>query len=363
MEARTEPNSAPPGSGTQREASADHTPTAAAGARSRISSVTGGRAILGSLTFERWALVLVWVLVVGAFSVIEPSTYFTTSNFQTIFGSQAVLLMLSLGLLLPLTTGDFDLSIASNMALSSMLIAVLNVNDGVPIILALVCGVAASTALGMINGGLVVLIGIDSFIVTLGTGTVALGIVQWLSADSDISGIATVLTTWTVGNSFLGFDLIFFYGAAATLILFYVFEFTPLGRRLLFVGRGRSVSRLSGLRVNRIRWGSFAVCGMIAGVAGVMYAGSLGAADPSSAQSFLLPAFAACFLGATAIRPGRFNAIGTFVAVYFLVSGITGLQLLGVQNFVQQLFYGGALVAAVALSHLARRRGAGAHHD
>jgi ribose transport system permease protein len=89
-----------------------------------------------------------------------------------------------------------------------------------------------------------------------------------------------------------------------------------------------------------------------------MYAGSLGGADPASGQTFLLPAFAACFLGATAIRPGRFNAIGTFIAVYFLVSGITGLQLLGVQNFVQSLFYGGALVIAVALSQLARRRGA-----
>jgi ribose transport system permease protein len=215
----------------------------------------------------------------------------------------------------------------------------------------------SATVLGVINGGLVVLIGIDSFIVTLGTGTVALGIVQWISNDTDVTGMTGALPTWTIGNSFLGFDLIFFYGIAATLILFYIYEFTPLGRRLLFVGRGRSVSRLSGLRVNRIRWGSFIACGFIAGLAGIMYAGSLGGADPASAQTFLLPAFAACFLGATAIRPGRFNPIGTFIAVYFLVSGITGLQLLGVQNFVQQLFYGGALVIAVGLSQLARRRG------
>ena len=145
---------------------------------------------------------------------------------------------------------------------------------------------------------------------------------------------------------------------AATLLLFYIFEFTPLGRRLLFVGRGRSVSRLSGLQVNRIRWGSFIVCGLFAGLAGVMYAGSLGGADPVSGQTFLLPAFAASFLGATAIYPGRFNPIGTFIAVYFLVSGITGLQLLGVENFVQQLFYGGALVIAVTLSTLARRQAA-----
>ena len=76
-----------------------------------------------------------------------------------------------------------------------------------------------------------------------------------------------------------------------------------------------------------------------------------------SGLSFLLPAFAAAFLGATTIMPGRFNPLGTIASVYFLVTGITGLQLLGVQTFVQQLFYGGALVLAVALSQVARRRG------
>jgi ribose transport system permease protein len=307
---------------------------------------------------ERWALLLVWIAVVILFSLLRPSTYPTSGNFETIFGSQAVLLMLTLGLILPLTTGDFDLSIASNLSLTSMLIAVLNVQHGWAIVPAVLAGVGAAVLVGVINGALVVLIGIDSFIVTLGTGTVLLGIVQWISNSNDITGTSPGLTTWTIGNRIGGISLIFYYGVIATLILFYVFEYTPLGRRLLFVGRGRSVSRLSGLRVNRIRWGSFVFCGLFAGLAGTMYAGSLGGADPASGQTFLLPAFAAAFLGATAVLPGRFNPIGTFIAVYFLVSGITGLQLLGVQNFVQQLFYGGALVIAVALSTIARRQGA-----
>jgi len=353
--------SAQPHAGTEQVEVASEAPPAAppSAGLAAYSRGTLASRLLSAGNLERWALVFAWAVVIAIFSVAEPSTYFQTSNFQTIFGSQAVLLVLALGLLLPLTTGDFDLSIASNLALSSMLISVLNVNDGVAILPAMLGGLAASTMLGVVNGGLVVMLGIDSFIVTLGTGTVALGIVQWISNDTDVTNITGSITTWTVGNSFLGFDLIFWYGIGLTLVLFYVFEFTPLGRRLLFVGRGRSVSRLSGLRVTRIRWGSFIIGGFIAGIAGIMYAGSLGGADPASAQTFLLPAFAACFLGATAIRPGRFNPIGTFIAVYFLVSGITGLQLLGVQNFVQQLFYGGALVIAVALSQLARRRGGG----
>jgi ribose transport system permease protein len=140
--------------------------------------------------------------------------------------------------------------------------------------------------------------------------------------------------------------------------MLYVFEFMPVGRRLLFVGRGRGVARLSGIRVARLRWGSLAASGVISAFAGILYCGTLGSADPTSSLSFLLPAFAAAFLGATTVMPGRFNPIGSIAAVYFLVTGITGLQLLGVQTFVQQLFYGGALVLAVALSQFARRRDA-----
>jgi len=135
-----------------------------------------------------------------------------------------------------------------------------------------------------------------------------------------------------------------------------LFEQTVYGRRLLFTGRGREVARLSGIRVNRVRVSAMTASGFISALAGVMYVGTTGAADPSSAFSFLLPAFAAAFLGFTAIRPGRFNAWGTFVAVYFLISGITGLELRGVPAFVQQLFYGAALILAVVLRQMARGR-------
>jgi ribose transport system permease protein len=192
--------------------------------------------------------------------------------------------------------------------------------------------------------------------VTLGSGTVLLGIVQWISNSSDVTGVSQNLINWTIGNHIGGISVMFYYGVLATLAIFFVFGYTPLGRRMLFVGRGRNVARLSGLRVTRIRWGAFIFSGLFAGLAGAMYAGSLGGADPASGQSFLLPAYAAAFLGATAVFPGRFNPIGTFIAVYFLVSGITGLQLFGLQEYVQQLFYGGALITAVGLSEVARRR-------
>jgi ribose transport system permease protein len=154
----------------------------------------------------------------------------------------------------------------------------------------------------------------------------------------------------------LGSPLDFWYGLLLCGAIFYVLEFTALGRRLLFVGRGRRVAALSGFDVRRLRWGALIASGGIAALAGVVYAGTTGGADPTSGASFLLPAFAAAFLGATGIVPGRFNPWGSVVAVYFLVTGITGLTILGVASYVQDIFYGSALVLAVALSQLARRR-------
>lgn len=307
-----------------------------------------------NLEVERYALVLAWAIILIGFSLLRPDTYPTASNFQTIFGSQAVLLILTLGVLVPLTTGDFDLSIASTLTLSAVVTGVLNTQHDWPILLAILAALAVALAVGVVNGALVALAGLDSFIVTLGMGTFLAGVSLWVSHSNIVTGVAPVLSEWTTGNTFLGISLDFWYGVAATIVLWYVMEFTPLGRRLLFVGRSRSVARLSGLPVLRLRWGALITSALVAGAAGVIYAGQLGAADPSSGQSFLLPAFAAAFLGATAILPGRFNAPGAFVAVYFLVSGITGLQQLGAGSYVQELFYGGALVIAVGLSQMAR---------
>ncbi len=303
---------------------------------------------------QRYALVLAWAGVIALFGVLKGDIFLTTANFSNIFGSQAVLVVVTLGLLVPLSAGDYDLSIASVLTLAAMTLTILNVNYHWPISAAIVVALGAGVAVGLTNGLIVTLLAIDPFIVTLGTGTFVTGIVYWISASNTISGVSNTLVNGIV-TDFLGLPLAFYYGLALTAIVWYVFSFTPFGLKLLFVGRGRSVSRLSGVAVGRIRVLAFVSSGFLSAGAGVMYAGTLASADPSSGQTYLLPAFAAAFLGATSIRPGRFNAWGSFVAVYFLVTGITGLQLMGVQTFVQQLFYGSTLVIAVALSRVTQR--------
>jgi ribose transport system permease protein len=308
---------------------------------------------------QRFGLVLAWAIVAIFFAIKLPDTFPVWGNWaQTIFGSPSsvVVAIVALGLLVPLTTGDYDLSIGATLALSANTVAILNVNHGWSIWAAALAGLVVGAIVGTVNGGFVVIFGVDPFIVTLGMATFLQGIVYWISASQNITGVSSVLSKWTIQERLFGIPVHFYYAVALAFVIWYVFEFTPLGRRLLFVGRGRNVSRLSGIRVDRMRWGALIASATIAGLAGVLYAGAQGSSDPTSGSAFLLPAYAAAFLGATAIQPGRFNPWGTLIAVYFLATGINGLQLLGVPSYVQQLFYGGALVLAVALSQITRQR-------
>jgi ribose transport system permease protein len=311
-----------------------------------------------SALLGQYGLLIAWAAVAVFFTLLPGTsqTFPTPSNFATILGSQAVIVILTLGLLVPLAAGDYDLSVGFTLTLSAMLIAVLNVEHHWPIVLAILAALAAGALVGLVNGTFILVFRIDSIIVTLGTGTFVGGLVLFISGSNTISGVSSGLVDWVIVNRLLGIPLEFYYGLLLCLVMWYVFEFTPLGRRLLFVGRGRSVARLSGINVDRVRLGALMTSGVISAMGGVAYAGTTGAADPTSGAQLLLPAFAAAFLGATTIAPGRFNPIGCLVAVYFLVTGITGFQLLGAQSYVQSLFYGGALVIAVALSQIARRR-------
>jgi len=301
-----------------------------------------------------YGLIVAWVLVVVVFSALRPSTFATFENLRIIAGSQAVLVILTIGLLVPFVVGEFDISIAGVMSVSIVLIGWLNVIHSWPIGWSIAIALASGILVGLIHAFFVVVVGVDSIVVTLGSGTLLIGAGIGIN-NLTTGGVAKVLVA-SVRTELLGIPLAFYYGLVLTAILWYVLSHTPLGRYMYFVGAGRDVARLSGIRVDAIRTGAFVVSGFVSALAGVVLAGWLGASDPNVSAGFLLPAFAGAFLGATAISPGRFNPWGSFVAVYFLVSGITGLELLGLSGWIEQVFYGGSLIVAVAFSHLAARR-------
>lgn len=299
--------------------------------------------------FEALLLPLAFVAVVVAFGILKPNVFLTGSNVTTVLGQQAVLLVLALGLMAPLTVGAFDLSAGAMMMTASMVVAVLTVNEGWSLFPAIVVALAIGAVVGLANGILVSLIGEHaSFVITLGTSSALIGITYWISQSSTISNVPSSLVSWVYGNSFLGVSLVFWYALAFVVAVEVVWSYMPLGQRMLFVGRAPAVARLSGLNVRRVRVGAFMASGLFAATAGILYLGVTSAATPSTGANHLLSAYAAVFLGTTTIRVGRFNAIGTILAVYFLGFGIAGFELLGAQEFVQQLFYGLALVAAIS---------------
>jgi ribose transport system permease protein len=306
---------------------------------------------------ERFGLIGIWGLVAVVFAILEPTTFLSSGNAAIIFGSQSVLLVIAMAALLPSVNGDFDLSLGAVSSLTSMIIAILNVQHHMPIVYACVVGVTIACLIGLINAIFVVLLDNDALIVTLGTSTFWVGAIFAISASNTIGTVSSGLTHWVWGIQVLGIPILFYYGLVIAAVLWYLLDSTPFGQRALFVGQSRDVARLSGIGVDRIRIFGFVAGAGLAGIAGILYIGTTGSADPSGGGvPLLLPAYAAVFLGATVIRPGRFNALGTAIAVYFLATGIAGLQLLGAQQYVQSLFYGVALVGAVVISRLIRAR-------
>jgi ribose transport system permease protein len=306
-----------------------------------------------SLVAHRYGILVAWAILIAVFGALADS-FLTTSNFSTIFGSQAVLVMLSLALLIPLTAGEYDLSVAGSLGMGLILTQYLNVEQGWPLGAAILVALAGGAVVGVVNAFFIIVIGVESIIVTLGTGTLLIGVGYGITVTT-IVGNSELLDTVTRDRLF-GIPYAFYYGLALTALVWYVYARTPLGRYLYFVGTGRNVARLSGLRVDTIRTGSLVAAGFLSALAGVVLAGVLGSSSPNVAASYLLPAFAAVFLGATSITPGRFNPWGTFIGVYFLITGITGLELLGLIGWIEQVFYGGALVVAVALSRILGKR-------
>jgi ribose transport system permease protein len=305
---------------------------------------------------EPYALPITWLIAIVVFSVLRPDTFFTKADLTSILSSQAVLLVLALALIVPLTVGDLDVSVGSVVGFAAMITALLNVNHGFNPVLAAAIAVAASCGVGLFNGLVATRLKVDLLVVTLGTGSLVAGLTAWFSGQNTITGVSSGLVNAVVSHHVLGVSPEFYYSIAIAAVMFYLLRYTPLGRRMLIVGQAREVATLSGINVPRVRVLGLVICSGLAGVAGVLYVGTSGGAAPTGGTELLLPAYAAAFLGATTIIPGRFNALGTIIAVYFLVTGITGLQLLGAQTYVQQLFYGGALIVAVSVSILVRSK-------
>jgi ribose transport system permease protein len=307
-------------------------------------------------TLQRYGLLLLFLLVVLGFSWMLPDSFATVLNFRNITGNQSVLAIVTLAAIVPLIAGHFDLSVGANLGISSIMCASLLSKYSAPLPIAVLAGIGLGALIGLCNGLLIARLGVNALITTLGIATALTGLTTLYTGGlSIITGIPDLLTDLGSGT-WLGLPCTLYFLIFVAVMVWYLLEHTPWGRELHAVGSNPLAARLVGIDVERTVIMSFVVSGALVGLAGVLQVARQGGGNPQVGLSFMMPALSAAFLGATSIHPGRFNVPGTVLAVFFLATSVSGLALAGVDNWVESLFNGCALVLAVGLSTVLGRR-------
>ncbi|GAA4691064.1 ABC transporter permease [Phytohabitans rumicis] len=309
---------------------------------------------------ESYAL-LALLVVLGAFFAVLPSSrdvFLSMPNLSVLLGNQATVALLALAAIIPLVSGYFDFSLGANAATATVLCAGLMSRHGVPLALACVLCVLLGAVIGLVNGVLVTRYRLSSFVTTLAAATLLGGIIQWYTGGQTIlAGISPGLVRFGSATLF-GIPRVVYVVLLVAALLWYLLAQTPYGRSLYAIGANPRAATLVGIRSDRYVTVSFVLAGTIAAVVGILQLARTGSATADSGTSLLFPALAAAFLGATAVRPGFFNVIGTLIGVLFVSVAVSGLTLAGAQAWVSPVFNGAALLAAVGLStYLGRHRG------
>ncbi|GAC1445508.1 MAG: ribose ABC transporter permease [Mycobacteriales bacterium] len=318
------------------------------------ASALRGRLLQVVRTYSLLILLVASVALYGLWGRTS-GPFLTVDNFRNMAASQAVLAVLTLGILIPMVSGNIDLSVGNIAGLSSITTAAMYANHHVNLVVGVLIGIAVGAAVGGLNGLLVTTLRVDPFIITLGTASVILGYIQWFTnGQSIINGIPRSLISFG-GTNLVGVPKIVYVMLIAALAVYYLLEHTPYGRNLHAIGSNKAAARLVGIRVERTVLSAFALTGAFAGVAGVLLLANSGSGNPQVGQTFTLTAIAAAFLGAASFKVGRLNVPGTLVAIFFLAVNITGLTFAGVQNWINQVFTGLSLVLAIALAALLSR--------
>jgi len=298
-------------------------------------------------------LVLLVVLLV-VFSILLPDTFLSGRTFRTLIADQTVTAIVSLGLLAAYKGGAFDLSVGQGLGLAVVMVAWLQSVQHMPPAVAIVLTLGVGALVGVANGVAVTIFKVNSFIATLAMASILEAVVYGVTGGNQIvGGIPSGFLS--LGQSQpLGIPVVVFYLVAIALAVWFVLEQTPIGRRLQAVGSNPEAARLSGLRTGRYVFGSLVGSSLLASVAGIVFAAKIGSASLTAGPPYLLPAFAAIFLGSTQVRPGRANVVGTLIAIALLATGTKGLQLLGVPIWMSSLFNGAVLLIAVSLAQVKR---------
>lgn len=318
------------------------------------------RRVVRTLSFARYSGLYGLALVIAFFTIKLPDLYFTEVTLTTALSSVAVTGILAIGVLIPMVAGMFDLSFASVAGLSMVVTIWLSVETTYPEVVLAAAAMTTAVAIGALNGLLVAVMKLDSFVVTLAMSSVALGLTEYLTEGAQIYGLFTPEFK-DLGRGGIGAIPYLVLVLAVLAFLAWVWlEHTPGGRKTLAVGSNPVASRLAGIPVGKVQFLTLVTSSAIAGLAGVLLASQVGIASTVTGPGYLLPTIAAVFLGATQVR-GRVNVAGTVIALLLIAAGIKGLQLSGAEPWVTNFFNGTVLLVAIAAGTWRTRRTIAGH--
>lgn len=305
--------------------------------------------MIKKLGLDKYSALYLWGLFIVVFGIWAPDTFLTWTSLKTVLVENTIVGVLAISFLIPLITGTYDLSIGTMMTMSLVIINSFAKNTDVPLVLAMVIGLAACAVAGFISGLIVVKLRVNSFIATLGMSQIITAFVYFTS-EQTISGELSK-GYQQIGSREFGVPLYCYYLLVIALVAWFVLEHTPVGRHMFAAGGNPEAARLAGVRTDRLVWSSLVVSGVIAGFAGVVYSWKVGTYGPNVGPGYLFPAIAAVFFGASQLK-GRANIWGAMIALLALASGIKGLQLTqsGSSRWIEPAFTGLSLLGAVALA-------------
>ena len=308
-----------------------------------------GRSEHGIFQFDRFSGLYLWALFIVMFGFWQPHLFLSQATLHTIASQQAISAIVVLALLFPLSAGAYDLSIGAVANLSCVMVSLLQVQNNWNMWVAIVFVILVCAVIGFVNGFIVVKLRVNSFIATLGTATIIGALQTIITANNQPNPVINKSFLNLTQTTVFGFQIVIVYLIVFAFIVWWALERTPAGRYLYAVGGNAESARLSGIGVGRWTWFSLTISSTLCGIAGILYASLVGPAL-TFGSALLLPAYAAAFLGSTQIKPGRFNVWGSLLAVFVLATGVQGLQLVTGVQWLNEMFSGVALVAAVAFA-------------
>jgi ribose transport system permease protein len=303
-----------------------------------------------------YGLVLLTVFLILLFSILLPDTFPTLLNLRSIISNKAIIALLSLAAMIPMAAGRIDLTIGYGIVLWHILAISLQTMYGFPWPIAVLVVLFLGVVTGFLNGLLVEVAKIDSFIATLGTGTVLYAIALWHTGGRQVVGVLPDAFYALNGTMLFGLPITGFYVLVIAILMYIALEYTPMGRYVYAIGANPKAAALNGIPVRKFVIGAFICSGFLSALTGVLLASKLRIGQASVGLEYLLPALVGAFLGSTTIKPGRVNVWGTLVGVIILAVGIAGIQQFGGSFFVEPMFNGVTLLVAIGIAGYAQRK-------